>query len=228
MLICCTHVWSLMGVLCLSSSSLTTRTCLPHIDDLVGAKVIVLPNVSKPSSDTTLAWWDVSKDYFGDDEHLVVDRGTEFQNAKMKEEWNEAGVHLHILPTGAGAFFNPNDNSFFSQVEGAYKRSEKTNHIEALKQIVQAYKKPTDQHISNYFRHCLLTGSMPTLAAIKHLISRNWIYDDKLRGGYEDYRKQYRRWLIGSRLLSSDVRRPDEPAVLGDSELDGAHWTHYQ
>lgn len=168
------------------------------------------------------------KDYFGDDEHLILDRGTEFQNSSMKEEWKEAGVALHVLPTGAGAFFNPNDNAFFSQVEGSFKRSEKMNHIEALKRIAEAYKKPSEEHIQNYFRHCLLTGPMPSLADVEHLISKNWIYDEKLRRNYESYRREYRWWVTGSRRLSPDVRRNDEPLALRNSTLDGSHWQSYQ
>jgi hypothetical protein len=207
---------------------ITTDPDVPEdIDADLEAFVVYMPGLTKPSSETSLIYLDKVRDYFEGEEHIIVDRGTEFQNARVKEQLADLRVVQHTLPTGAGAFFNPNDNSYFSQVEGWYKRQVKSTHAEAIKLLIEASRRPTEDHIRNYFEHCLLTGPMPSMNHISKNISQGWIYDDRLRLQYQPYELEYRRWLFNSRALSSDVRRQQRPVTLGDNNLDGAHWNTY-
>jgi hypothetical protein len=203
----------------------------PHlpaeIDEEVGAFVVYVPDVSKPSAKTTQIYFDKVQDYFDNDDHLIMDRGTEFQNREVQELLALHRIEPHVLPTGGGAFFNPNDNSFFAEVEGYYKRIPKLSHVDAIKRIVEAYKRVPDEHVTNHFMHCRLIGDLPTAHDVKRLITKSWIYDEKRNFKYGSYRKQYRYWLHNDRRLSEDVRRSGRPQAIGDNSLDGNYWTEY-
>ena len=121
----------------------------------------------------------------------------------------------------SGAFANPNDNAYFSQVEGMYKRMPKSNHIEAIKAILSACYKPSDDNILNYWKKCLYGRSNLRHSEVNALISSHWLYDDNRREKYESYCKEYDHFKHGDRLLSDDVRRLELPLSIGENTLDG-------
>jgi hypothetical protein len=98
---------------------ITTDSAVPaNIEGDTDAIVLYMPGIKKPSAATTLAVLDCWKGYLTKGDHLLLDRGVEFKNAKVLEELKSMGVTPHFYPTGGGAHGNPNDNSLFSQVEG--------------------------------------------------------------------------------------------------------------
>jgi hypothetical protein len=222
----------------LYSSLVADGTTLPPVlfttdpnvpEDIEGdedARVIYMPDITKPCTKTTMAYLDTVRDYFNHDDRIILDRGKEFNNQKVKEEFGHMGVVPHYLPAGGGAFFNPNDNSFFSQVEGYYKRMPKLNHAHALRTIIGAYKKPTDEQVRAYFEHCLIHSQLPSKHEVDLLITQHWKYDEKRAATYTEYRREYQHFVNNDRRLSGDVRRIQDPLFL-EGDLDGVHWTKY-
>jgi hypothetical protein len=204
----------------------------PHVPEQIegGSDAIVLymPGISKPSADTTLAYFDAVRDYYQEFDHLIWDRGSEFQNKRVADEIEEIGLVCHKLPTAGGAFADPNDNAYFAQVEGFYKRMPKSNHEDAIKAIISACYKPTTENIRNYWKKCLYTTATASVADVARLISSHWIYDKKRHDLYESYRQEYRHFRHGDRLLSPDVRRLELPLSVGGDSLDGSHWAVYE
>lgn len=207
---------------------ITTDPQVP--DDVEGdqdAIVLYMPGVVKPSAKTTLAYLDAVREYFNHGDHVLLDRGTEFRNKKVEEEFRNMRVLTHFFPTGGGAFFNPNDNSYFSQVEGYYNRSIKRNYADALRAIIGAYMKPTDEHVRNYFKHCLIERQLPNKRKVQSHISQHWIHEAGRAAKYRAYVREYERFISNSRLLSEDVRRIEDPLFLEGDTYDGLHWTKY-
>lgn len=190
------------------------------------ARVIYMPDITKPCAKTTMAYLDVVREYFNHDDHIILDRGTEFNNRQVKEELGHMGLIPHYLPAGGGAFLNANDNSFFSQVEGYYKRMPKRNHAEALRTVIGAYKKPTDEQVRNYFEHCLIHSQLPSRQEVDALITQHWKYDESRAAPYDAFRQEYQHFVNNDRRLSDDVRRILDPLFL-EGDLDGVHWTKY-
>lgn len=184
--------------------------------------------MKKPSARTTLIYFDKVRDYFNKGDHIVWDRGTEFQNAKVKEHLDLMGVTVHILPTGGGAFCNPNDNSFFSQVEGVYKRMPKGSHAQAIRAILSAYRFPTEDHVRHYFEHCLLRSKLPLHNEVQALIHHIRKPDKRRKEVYASYTKEYQHYCSNDRHLSIDVRRLELPLAFDKEDLDGQYWTTYK
>ena len=191
------------------------------------AVVIYMPDITKPSAKTTLAALGAWQGMIVPGDHLIWDRGTEFNNQKVAEELQILRARAHFLPTGGGAFANPNDNSLFSQVEGRYKRTPKRNHVEAIRAMIAAYYSAQDEHIRNHFRNCLLTGSTPTRAQVKRLVEKSYRGQGAREREYQTFRDEFERFTKNSRLLSADVRRRAPPVQLPSSVLDGVKWNTY-
>jgi hypothetical protein len=199
-------------------------------DDIEGdfeAFLVYMPDLTKPSANTTPAYLDKVKESYNGGDQLICDRGSEFKNKKVDEELEAMRVFRHLLPTAGGAFANPNDNAYFSQVEGAYKRMTKSTHAEAIKCLIKAYYLPTEDNIINYWKKCGITGRRPSTAAVDALISSHWQYDKKRSELYESYVAEEKHFRKNDRRLSADVRRRSPPRSLSASTLDGAHWTAY-
>lgn len=223
----------------LYSGLVSVGTCLPLIlittdpqvpADIEGdsdAYVYFMPDVKKPSSETSLTAFQHWRDYFSEGDHVILDRGTEFQNRIIDQELDDMGVISHVLPTGGGAFADPNDNSFFSAMEGFYKRQPKQTHADAIRAIIRAYYHSTEQQIRNHFRNCLITANTPTRKQVRHLIEKSWRDAGARRREYQSYRQEFRRFESNSRLLSADVRRLEPPCQIEEGALDGAQWMSY-
>jgi hypothetical protein len=206
----------------------TTDPAVPaNVEAGTDAIVVYIPDVKKPSAETTLAALDYWSEYIVRGDYLLLDKGSEFKNKKVAEELQLRQVHSLFYPTGGGAFANPNDNSFFSQVEGYYKRTPKRTHEDAIKAIVAAFYRVKDEHISNHFRNCLLTGPAPTHYTVRRLIDRSCRAVGARFWEYSDYLDQYYYFKCNSRQLSADVRRAEPPLQLEDGALDGAEWNTY-
>lgn len=191
------------------------------------AIVIYMPNVKKPSAETTLVALDRWTGYISPGDHILLDKGTEFKNKKVAEDLQLRNIESHFYPTGGGAFANPNDNSLFSQVEGYYKRMPKRRHEDAIKAIISSYYRVKDEHIENHFRNCLLTGRSPTLRQVRAMIDRSSRAVGARFTEYSLCLEQYYYFKVNSRLLSADVRRPEGPLQLGEGSLDGVEWNTY-
>lgn len=189
--------------------------------------VIYMPDMKGPCAETTLAALDNWTGYLVPGDHLLMDKGSEFKNKKVAEELQLRRVSSSFYPTGGGAFANPNDNSFFSQVEGYYKRTPKKTHTDAIKAIIKGYYRVKDEHICNHFRNCLLTGRAPTHQAVRKLIDRSCRAVGARFWEYTEYLDEYYYFTCNSRLLSADVRRQEGPLQLADGSLDGVQWTTY-
>lgn len=207
---------------------ITTDPEVPaEIEGDTDAIVLYMPDVKKPSGATTLAVLQQWRDYINPGDHLLFDRGSEFNNHQAAQELEDLHASSHFLPTGGGAFADPNDNSFFAQVEGFYKRQPKRTHANALGPIIKAFYNPTEKHVQDYFRNCLLTGPSPTLAQVRHLVEKSYKAEGARVAEYKSYRDEYRRFELNSRRLSGDVRRLAAPLQLDDAALDGVEWTTY-
>lgn len=207
---------------------ITTDPEVPaDIEGDTDAIVLYIPDVKKPSGDTTLAVLQLWRDYINPGDHLLLDRGSEFNNRQVAQELEDLHASSHFLPTGGGAFADPNDNSFFAQVEGFYKRQPKRTHADAIRAIVKAFYNPSETHVQSYFRNCLLTGPSPTLAHVRRLVEKSYKSEGARVAKYTSYRQAFRRFERNSRLLSRDVRRQAAPSQLADSALDGVQWTTY-
>jgi hypothetical protein len=203
----------------------------PHVpEDVEGdsdAVVIYMPDIKKPCAATTLAALDQWTGYLVPGDHLLLDKGTEFKNKKVAEDLELRKLGSSFYPTGGGAFANPNDNSFFSQMEGYYKRAPKKTHVEAIKAIIAAYYRVKDEHVSNHFRNCLLTGRTPQHHDVKRLIDKSCRAVGARFYEYNDYLNEYYYFKCNTRQLSPDVRRQEGPLQLDDPALDGAEWNTY-
>lgn len=207
---------------------ITTDPNVPEdVEGESDAIVIYMPDVKKPSAETTLAALDHWTGYIVPGDHLLLDKGTEFKNKKVAEELQLRQVAGHFYPTGGGAFANPNDNSLFSQVEGYFKRMPKRTHVDAIRAIISSYYRVKDEHVENHFRNCLLTGHSPTLRHVRAMIDRSARAVGARFAEYTHYIDQYYYFKVNSRLLLPDVRRPEGPLQLGASSLDGVEWNTY-
>lgn len=82
-------------------------------------KVVYLPDMSAPSGDMTLRWLEEVKPWLEDEPLLVHDKGPEYTSQIVKEELKELGIKEMAIPAAGGAFINPCDNPFNSQLRRA-------------------------------------------------------------------------------------------------------------
>ena len=127
-----------------------------------------------PSADTTLRWFDVLKENFDINTHIIHDCGPEFHNSKVKEHIELTGVTLHPLPPQAGAFINPCDNSFNRTLKQSYYNQSRRTHVEMLSAIIKAYFQPTEEQINRYFCHYRIIEERPTRKYMKCLITEGY------------------------------------------------------
>lgn len=213
---------------CIPPVIITSDRSVPEgVEDELDAFVVYCPGIKKPSAKTTLIYFDKVREYFNRGDHIIWDRGTEFQNKKVREHVALMGVYEHTLPTGGGAFCNPNDNSFFSQVEGAYKRLVKTSHVAAIRAILNAYRIPSEEHIRHYFSHCLLRNKAPKKVEVRSLVNATLRMDNRSDASYASMKAEYLHYVKNDRQLSPDVRRLSLPFANNKHTLDGHYWNKY-
>ena len=74
------------------------------VEGKLKAKVLYMPNIKKPSARTTLAYLDAVKEYFNVGDHIIMDRGKEFENKKVWEQLADMHIIHHKLPTAGGVY----------------------------------------------------------------------------------------------------------------------------
>ncbi|KAL6043681.1 hypothetical protein QOT17_023756 [Balamuthia mandrillaris] len=98
------------------------------------------------------------------------------------------------IPSAGGAFVNPCDNPFNSQLKHNYFTQEQKSYSGKLKAIIQAYYAPSTKTLLNYFKHVLWTGPRPTKADVKQLVSEGYRPGRQKIELYEEMKNVYTGW----------------------------------
>ncbi|KAL6042767.1 hypothetical protein QOT17_024258 [Balamuthia mandrillaris] len=83
-------------------------------------KVVYIPGLSAPSADLILWWLDLVGDYLNDNPLVVHDHGPEYTAHLVQDFFIEMGASTCSFPATGGAFVNPCDNPFNSQLKKLY------------------------------------------------------------------------------------------------------------
>lgn len=136
------------------------------------AKVFVWEHKGKPTAAMTLAWWDTVEPWFDDRGLLILDKGSEFYNWKVRGVFKEYGINVEFLPASVSSFLDVCDNSFHSCVKSYWWKHKHNSHAEALKVAEDAYYSPSDESLlSMWERVGYLTDKAPTRYKVEKLIS---------------------------------------------------------
>jgi hypothetical protein len=176
------------------------------IEEEYGGEVIYLPQVKAPSADMTLRWLDAVQEYLRDSPLVVMDRGPEFTARRVMEEMEGNGIEVLQIPAAGGAFVNPCDNPFNSQLRQAYFHERKMTYEEKLKAILRAYYSPTEATLESYFEHVGWKGKRPTQSKVRILLSEGYRPSRKHGHLYEQMRTAYRGWKKNLREASLQDR----------------------
>ncbi|KAL6064514.1 hypothetical protein QOT17_010912 [Balamuthia mandrillaris] len=170
-------------------------------------KVVYIPGLSAPSADLTLRWLDLVGDYLNDNPLVVHDRGPEYTAHSVQDLFMEMGASTCSFPATGGAFVNPCDNPFNSQLKKLYFQERHDSYVAKLKAILHAYYCPSTESIQSYFKHVGWMGPRPSRAYVRWLLEEG--YRPGKRGArlYEEMRTAYLGWKHNLRLVASNAEQ---------------------
>src|SRR5262249_42599330 len=125
---------------------------------------------------------------------LIFDNGAEFNNKRVHQQLMELGIAFNHLPTAAGAYANPCDNSFNSALKRKYYAAQHATHEAAVIDIISSYYAATEASIRNYFSHCLLVGKRVTKGAVHRLLSQGYAVGRSHKDLHNKCAQYYRSW----------------------------------
>lgn len=183
----------------------TNCPTVPEDIDVEGdGKVVYIPGLSAPSADLTLRWLDLVGDYLNDNPLLVHDRGPEYTAHSVQNFFMEMSASTSFIPSTGGAFVNPCDNPFNSQLKQLFFQEHHDTYTDKLKAILHAYYRPSTESIQSYFKHVGWMGPQPTRASVRWLLEEG--YRPGKRGArlYEEMNTAYRGWKHHLRMITNN------------------------
>lgn len=106
------------------------------------------------------------------------------------------------LPAAGGAFINPCDNPFHSQLKRAYFQVRKKSYPDKLKAILEAYYQPTEDSIANYFEHVGWRGARLTKRQVQYLLSEGYRPGKRHAVIYDEMARVYQGWTKNLRTAA--------------------------
>lgn len=165
-------------------------------------KVIYLPEFSQPSGDMTLRWLEEVREYLEDEPLVVHDRVPEYMAKEVKQEMEQRGIRTMKIPATGGAFINPCDNAFNSQLKQAYYKLDKRTYEQKLQAILAAYYSPSEETMQRYFEHVGWRGDHLTKYGVQSLLSEGYRPGVKHLKLHEDMKTVYHGWKKNLRAAS--------------------------
>ena len=107
-------------------------------------KVIYIPDLTQPSADLTSRWLNEVADYLMDGSLVVHDSGPEFTAKAAQDDFAGRDISTMRIPSAGGAFINPCDNPFNSQLKRIYFQQDIKTYNNKLRAILEAYYSPTE------------------------------------------------------------------------------------
>ena len=169
-------------------------------------KVIYLPEVKAPSADMTLRWLEEVREYLEDEPLIVHDKGPEYIAKSLKEELEMLGIEEMEIPSAGGAFINPCDNSFNSQLKTAYFQERKKTYEDKLRAILTAYYSPEEEVMKSYFERVGWTGDRLSKKQVQNLLDEGYRPGKKHAKLYEDMNAVYDGWKRNLRTATLETR----------------------
>lgn len=181
-------------------------TDYPHVPmDLeqgTDAKVLYVENITQPSADLTLRWLDEVSEYLEDSPLVIHDRGPEYMAKSVQEDIALKGISTLDIPSAGGAFINPCDNSFNSELKHWYFLESQNSYEDKLRGIIAAYYAPKEESLQQYFEHVGWSGPRPTRKQVQHLVNEGYRPGKRHIQIYEEMEQVYNGWQKNLRQKS--------------------------
>ena len=178
-------------------------------------KVIYIPNLTQPSADLTSRWLDEVGDYLEDSPLVVHDSGPEYTAKAVQADFAGRDISTMRIPSAGGAFINPCDNPFNSQLKQSYFQQNMKSYGDKLRAILKAYYSPTEQTIRGYFEHVGWREKCPTRRYVQNLLSEGFRPGKKHQEIYDEMLRVYRGWKKNLRGIQREDRQREEGARRG-------------
>lgn len=183
--------------------------CETVLEDIEGdreGKVIYIPDLTQPSADLTSRWLDEVADYLEDSPLVVHDSGPEYIAKAVQADFAGRDISTMRIPSAGGAFINPCDNPFNSQLKRIYFQQDMKSYEDKLRAILEAYYSPTEQSIRGYFEHVGWKGRCPTRRYVQNLLSEGFRPGKKHQELYDEMLRMYRGWKKNLRGIQREDR----------------------
>ena len=166
------------------------------------AKVLYVEGITQPTADLTLRWLDEVSEYLDDSPLVIHDRGPEYMAKSVQEDIASRGISTLSIPSAGGAFINPCDNSFNSELRHKFFLESQHSYEDKLRGIIDAYYAPKEASMLKYFEHVGWSGTQPTRRQVQRLVSEGYRTGKKNIQLYEEMEQTYAGWQKNLRRKS--------------------------
>lgn len=194
------------------------------------AYVHYIPGLTQASTHTTEIYLET---IFGrwenepeEDAVWIVDSAPWHKSREAVELWGDHGLDVRFLPATTGKWLNPNDQAIHREMRRTFNRLQRADSSIKTRNIIDSYYAVAEDVVKNSYRHThiLLNDYEEHL---RNEAARGFRAGSSREVEYEEARQLYEKWFKMTVRRPSDLLRPNRPASLGTSGLDGVRWTRY-
>ncbi len=160
----------------------------------------MIKDIKGPSTKSTSAWVDKMKDYLEPGTILIVDNLGGHHSTEVKTGLEEIGVSPEYMPSSAGKYLNPCDNSLHSILRRNYLKKQKQPHVVKMQSIVDAYYEIDSKSIVNCFEFTGITSSMKPKNIVERLTNDGYRYSGEKGEHFEKMKAAFLAWEKGLRF----------------------------